>query len=261
MADFNQQDSFPKPNDDFVAGNPFVSPIAEEARGEGYVTRTGEPLNPWISMWTRARATVRQQLETDPTKHVLLLAIIAGMAGQLANNASAISEQISLRMASFAGLLMVGAISGLIWLYVGGWLIGMAGRSLGGVANAFECRTALAWSTVPAIWMAPLNLAIGLYFIAAGPKAILGSLPDEGPIGPFAMYAAMPPWMLAIMGIGMIVGLWQLVLMCQSVGEAHQFSSLRGFGALLLAGLALMGLMLVILIPLGFLFFAVASNV
>jgi hypothetical protein len=48
-------------------------------------TFSSAPLNPWRSMWTRLRATIRQIVVTDPTHHVHLLAMINGVALALAN--------------------------------------------------------------------------------------------------------------------------------------------------------------------------------
>lgn len=35
-----------------------------------------EYLTPWFSMWRRPRATIREILDTDPTRGVLLVAVI-----------------------------------------------------------------------------------------------------------------------------------------------------------------------------------------
>src|SRR5262245_45012540 len=38
-----------------------------------------EPLNPWFSMWVMPRATMRQILDTNPSRFVHLLAILGGI--------------------------------------------------------------------------------------------------------------------------------------------------------------------------------------
>jgi hypothetical protein len=214
-------------------------------------------------MWTKPREVVRQQLDTEPQKHVLLIAILAGAAGQVANNMVAMPPEPALRLGALAGIVAFGAVSGVIWLYVGGWLMGMAGRWIGGVASAMECRTAMAWSMIPTLWMAPVNLVIGLYYVTEGADAIAPPR-DGGVPANVGFFEIMPPWMVAIMGIGMIVGLWQLVISCMAVGEAHQFSGWRGLGTLLLSGIALMGLMIGVAVLVGLviaIIVAVASQV
>src|SRR5207249_3368877 len=42
-----------------------------------------EPLVPWISIWSRPRATLRRILKTDPRRSVFLLAALGGIAGAL----------------------------------------------------------------------------------------------------------------------------------------------------------------------------------
>jgi hypothetical protein len=250
VANSLDDQGFPKRQDDFATQNPFVSPMAVESREHGYVTRSGELLNPWVSMWTKPRETVRQQLETDPEKHVLLLGVLIGVLGQLGNNSIARWPEISHRVAALAGLMVVGALIGILWIYLGGWLTAVAGRMLGGLGRALECRTALAWSTIPGLWMTPLNVPICLYYLSVGPAAIVPVDPNPSL---WAQFAILPPWMLGIMAIGMLVGFWQMVILSKAIGEAHQFSSLRGFGTLMLMLLVVFAFFIAIVLLIGML--------
>lgn len=243
MADQYDRDSFPKPQDDFGTENPFVSPVAAAERGYGqdYLTHSEGHLNPWISMWMKPRATVRQQLETNPTQYVLLLAALGGIGSNL-DQTFDLADKLGSMLAAFVVAVIAGAIGGLIWLYLGGWLTGAVGRSLGGVAKAAEMRTALAWSNIPSIWLLPIGLLFTLYMAIGGAEAMADAIVVEGgeglrAVSPFA-------WLLAFAGI--VIGIWQLVITSQATGEAHQFSSLRGFGTLLLSGLVLLGIGFVI---------------
>lgn len=257
MANPNDDLGFPKRNDDFGTQNPFVSPRAVETQSYGYITRPDEPLNPWVSMWTKPRQTVRQQLDTDPAKHVLLLGVLIGVFGQFGNNAIARSPDFSLRVATLAGLMVVGALFGILWIYFGGWLTSVAGRMLGGLGRALECRTALAWSIIPGLWMTPLNLLICLYYLSVGPAAIIPV--DRNP-NLWAQFEILPPWMLGIMAIGMLVALWQMVILSKAIGEAHQFSSLRGFGTLLLTLLVVFAFFIAVAILVGILVAMIAIS-
>ncbi|WP_425395813.1 Yip1 family protein [Aeoliella sp.] len=251
----NPNDQFPQPNDDFPANNPYASPLAvpvgSRDQREGYVTRTDEVLNPWISMWTQPRATVRQQLDTDPWRHVLLVAALAGVSGQSANSLAAFPPSIELRAAALLGLMVGGAIMTLIWIFILGWVVGMTGRMIGGVANALECRTALAWSSIPTIWLMPFYLCLGVYWVITGPDAIEMQAPFGQLGGPPQPTVVTPAWGTALMVAAGFVGLWQIVITCKAVGEAHQFSAWRGLGALLLSGLAMMGLLIALAMVIG----------
>ncbi|MCO6045120.1 YIP1 family protein [Aeoliella sp. ICT_H6.2] len=246
MVDPTDEHGFPKPQDDFSTNNPFASPLAVGPREQGYVNRSTEVLNPWFSMWTKPRVTVRQQLDTDPRQHVLLVAALWGFSSQLANQMIAQSEELPIRIATMFGWILGGAVIGMIWIFLLGWLSGMAGRILGGVANALECRCALAWCCIPGIWMGPLYLMIGLYYLVVGPDAVPGGMPRQGqpPMNPWAAFSLMPPWMFAIMVLAMIIGLWMQVLSCHALGEAHQYSSWRGLGTLLLTVLLMIGVIM-----------------
>lgn len=260
MADSLDDQGFPKRQDDFGSQNPFVSPLAVEERGQGYITRPGELLNPWISMWTRPRETVRQQLEMDPAKHVLLLITLGGAAGQLGNGAIADGPELAYRVGILVGAAIGGAIWAVVCLYLGGWLVGLTGRALGGVGTALQCRTAMAWSMIPTIWTAPLQLIVGLYYVAYGADAFavddFEGLPDDAAGG---AHFAMLLFIMAFGVIAIVIGIWQFIIYCKAIGEAHQFSAWRGFGASMLAGLAMMAVVMVIAIPIVVVIAAIAA--
>ncbi len=244
MSDSLDRDGFPAPQDDFGVQNPFISPVAE-ARVEGHKTPVGEPLNPWISMWTKPRATVRQQLDTDPAQYVLLLAILGGISG-VYDDVDFDSEILAERIGLFVGAAIGGAIFGIIWLYLSAWLTGIAGRSIGGVGNAAQVRTALAWSNIPTVWLLPLNLGVALSVAVLGPERVFGAIVQaQNDPAAFDLFA-MPTWFFALAALGVVVLLWQIVITCQAVGEAHEFSSWKGLGALMLSGLMLMGIVMAI---------------
>lgn len=262
MANSFDDQGFPKRQDDFGAQNPFVSPLAVEARGHGYgdVHRYDEPLNPWVSMWTMPRETVRQQLDTDPAKHVLLVAALAGGVGQLSNALIADSPEIAYRWGVMVGAAFGGAIWSVVCLFLGAWLIGMTGRALGGVGNAAQCRTALGWSMIPTVWLFPLHLTVGLGYLYFGPAALVSDAVGV-PNGAPALDPSIVPF--AIIGITMligVVGIWQFIIVCKSIGEAHQFSAWRGLGASMLAGLAMTALAMVILIPIVIVIAVIAAG-
>ena len=245
MANYPDEHGFPTPQDDFAASNPFASPTAQEA--DGYVTPPGEPLTPWISMWTKPRETVRQQLETDPQQYVLLLAILGGIAGAF-DDANFLEGELVERLATLVGYIFGGAIGGVVWLYVFGWLVGMSGRAIGGVANAASVRTALAWSNIPMIWMLPLTLAIATTMAVMGADAFMDELRRvQDGVNVFDV-SMLPIWFFALAAVYLMVWIWQIVISCKAVGEAHEFSAWGGLAALVLATLAVVAAVLVLVL-------------
>ncbi len=237
MSDQFDPDRFPKPNDDFGTNNPYVSPIAEEVASEGYVTRTGESLNPWFSVWTKPRATIRQIVETDPTYLVLVLAVLGGIASAFdPERAAKVGQEVVQRLGFVGGMIFGGAVGGLIGLYLFGWLVGITGRWLGGRASSERVRAALAWANVPSIWILPLTMALVTAWVMVGN--------DFLDVDATPQYAAI--WLVYYL-LFLVVAIWQVVVACHMVGEVHEFSSWRGLGSLLLAGLVVF---LVVVLPL-----------
>ncbi len=219
--------------------NPYESPRAlpDDQHG-GYVTRSGEQLNPWVSIWTRPRATIRQIVETNPKYMVLLLGVLSGV-GQVLDNASMRSAGDDATLGAILGAAVVfGPIGGLITLFVGGWLVQLTGTWLGGVATAVQVRAALAWGQVPGVvalvlWIPQLLLFGSEMFTTDTPRIDA----DSG------LLAAL----LGISLVELVLGIWQLVLVFKCVGEVHQFSAWKALGAMMLAGLLLV---VVIFLPL-----------
>ena len=245
------RDSFdqgPQAGNDF---NPFISPTSEESRDAQFLNRTDEKLNPWFSMWLRPRATVRQKLDTDPKGQVLLLAALGGISGLL-GNANLMDASLNGRVADLAGLIIIGGIVGIVGLYFMGWLLRVSGRMLGGQAIAMEVRTAQAWSNIPGLWMLLIYVPFVIWQVIQGSPVVFGSeeialLRERGGI----YSPEQPTWLLLLTAMGVIVGLWQVVVSSQAIGEAHQFSSSRGFFSLMLAGLLLTGVVLVVSLLVG----------
>lgn len=218
-----------------VPPNPYAAPQAIEEEGVRVPTPAGEmDLNPWLSIWTKPRATIRQLINTNGAQQAPLVVALAGAANGLSNAQSAVAG------AGFAGAIVGGAIAGvvigfLVWLLFS-WLIKITGVWIGGSATLSEMRTAYAWAQVPSIWAAPLSIAL---LIAGGgnPDQALGGNPQLA-----IVFRAVGSTMI-------VIGVWSLVVMCKAVGEAHLFSAWHGLGAIILAGLVFTGAMMAIFVP------------
>jgi hypothetical protein len=76
---------------------------------------------------------------------------------QTLNNASQRNTGDQLPLAAILGVaLIAGPIGGLIGLYIGGALMALAGRLIGGKGTSAELRPALAWSQVPVLATIPI---------------------------------------------------------------------------------------------------------
>lgn len=216
--------------------NPYYSPQAAPAEAGGYVTRSALALNPWTSIWTRPRATIRQIVDTDPKYMVIPLAILGGIV-QAFDNASTrnLGDELPLGGIIVAALIG-GPIGGLISLYLAGWFLRVTGGWLGGKANAEKVRAAIAWGQVPAIATLPL---IGVQIALFGIEMFTEFTPELDANDQML-------YVLLATGVGeMILGIWAIVAVIKCVAEVHEFSAWRGLGAMFLAFLVLFGILLI----------------
>ncbi len=220
--------------------NPFQAPRAALEWGEvSFVSRTDEKLNPWISIWTKPRATIRQIVDTNPKYWVLPLAMLSGFAQTLDNASSRnLGDHVPLA-AVFAVASVLGPLSGLATLFLFGALVRWTGSWLGGVANSQQVRAALAWGRLPVactlVLIIPLMLLFG--------RDIFASDIDDHP------NAATMDILRAVLGLMVVVlAIWQVVLGVKCVAEVHQFSAWKGLGALFLAGLVLFVIVIPVLV-------------
>lgn len=213
--------------------NPFASPLSGgEESAEFDPTFVGERLNPWLSIWTQPRATIRQIVERDPTHMVLPLAALSGVSQMLNQTDGAVEE---LGIYGTLGLaIVVGPLVGILQLYILAWLYRLTCGWLGGVATTVEMRSALAWSSVPNIWAlllwVPL-LALIAFNNNQNPLAGMENGADFGGGSPLLI-----PFLL-LAAIGGVIALWQLIIMLKCIGEVSQFSAWRALLGTILAGL------------------------
>ena len=174
--------------------------------------------HPWATIWTRPRATIRRIVETDVRYQVTALAILSGALIWLERRWSNPSPAPAFPMLVVMAVV-VGAILGVIELYVNGALLKWAGSALGGVGSYAEVRAALAWSRVPVI----IAVAIGILAILLGTDG-----PMLGENGEITNSGAS---LLLLHGFLVV---WGFVVMLKCVGEVHRFSAWRALGSILL---------------------------
>jgi len=188
------------------------------------------PMSPFISIWVKPRATIREIVDTDPTKYVLLLSALSGVS-QALDNASRQNAGDSLPLiVIFITCFLLGPIGGIISLYIGGAIFRWSGSWFGGRATSEEVRAAIAWSSVPAIiislpvWVILLLLYGQENFTRATPRM------DANPT--LALFISLPLLFATI-----TAGIWSLVLLIKCVGEVHRFSAWNALAAIILGPL------------------------
>jgi hypothetical protein len=222
--------------------NPYASPVDQPADRPA---DTAEPTphaegNPWLTIWTRPRGTVRRLVDTDPTRAVVLLTCLGGVAETLdrASTRNAGDSMPFLSILVMAGVL--GPLFALVGLRISTFLTRTAGAWLGGTATPESLRTAIAWATVPSLatstmWIPQLALFGSEMFTSETPRI-----------------DANPSLAMLLLGSGLVEmagGIWSLVTACHTIAEVQGFrSAWRGLANILLAGLLLVLIVLAVVV-------------
>lgn len=168
--------------------------------------------NPWLNIWWRPQATIKEILSRPTRWHVLFLAAVAGMAGILMNyvySSSSFSPAAAVTVA-----LLFGPVLGILQLYIYGALTAWTGRLIGGRASQRSLRTALAWASIPYLIALPLLL---------GSVLVLG--PDLVPSGD-----DLPDGMELLLTLCVLVlSLWAFFLAIRTIGAVQGFGLVRSF--------------------------------
>lgn len=202
--------------------------------------------SPLRTIWTRPRETIRTIVAVDPTRHVLVLTCLAGVGHGLQNATRRNAADHISTESTLAAVLLGGPIGALIGLWIAAFLIQLTGRWIGGTGKQIDIRAAAAWTSVPAVWALLLWIPT---LLMHGTDIFQEPAADEDL--PPAVFAAS----IALDLIELVLAIWGLVLLCNTVAEVQGFASAwRGLGNVLLALLAL-------LVILGFSFFAIGALV
>ena len=177
-------------------------------------------INPWASMWTSPRSTIRTIVNVNPRYGVFFLASIYALQTYLFF-ASYWSVGLSF---PFYSILLVGIVLspliGWVWLYFSAWILHFTGQWLGGSAPMSHLRTAVAWSKIPS----SVSLLMWLILMIAGADMVF----VNGVSGPSSLF---------INFIAFILGIWTVVLLILSVREVQGFSLLRTLANVVLASI------------------------
>jgi hypothetical protein len=187
--------------------------------------------SPWLTVWTKPRATIRQVIETNPRHMVHLLMVTGGVVEAFTRAAMRNAGDTMSLGEIILVYSLVGAVGGVLTLYVGAWLLRTVGLWLGGHGAPSHVRAALAWSQVPAVW------AIGLMVIEL---ALYGDQMFTRDAPGITAQPTLAAWLMVIESV---VAVWGFVILVKCLGEVMGLSDRRSLGAVLLAGL----LMVVIL--------------
>lgn len=171
--------------------------------------------NPWFSIWTQPRTTIRSIVSTDPKFGFLVLSVFYGLP--LAFNlvqSFGFSSVIPI-WAILIGSLVASTFLGVVGISISAGLLFLAGRLIGGKGSFQTIRSAVAWSNVPnfvtiLMWI----VLLGVFGTQVFGKDFSGTQ--------FIGYQA--GILFLVMLIETIVSVWGFIILLNTVGEVQGFS-------------------------------------
>lgn len=172
--------------------------------------------NPWLSIWTEPRQTVRSIVKTDPKFGFVILSAIYGlpMALNLAQNFS-LGVKVPL-WAILIGSLIVCTLLGMIGISISTWLLHVTGRWIGGRGTFQTVRTAVVWSNVPNV----VTILMWIVLLCTFGGAVFNKQFSETP---FVGYQAGIVFIVFL--IQAVVSVWGFIILLQGLGEVQGFSA------------------------------------
>lgn len=197
-----------------------------------------ERVNPFTAVWLKTRKTARFVIEEKTTGFAILLIMLSGIGSGLLGMQS---SGAGAGMAGWLILLLSLAIGPLIGLASAAFISAvylLVGKMFKGKATYIEMFKAVAVSMIPYIWVAPVllawaTLAPDTYF--ADPLAESGN--GEGFMT-----------LIVLGALSFILSIWGIIIQSKAIGEAHQFSSWKGFATVLIPGVVIAVIVIVVVI-------------
>ncbi|HVN89550.1 MAG TPA: Yip1 family protein [Candidatus Binataceae bacterium] len=177
---------------------------------------------PFFSIWVIPRSTIRRVVDTEPDSLVIGIAWILGaliaLTIQVEVNAGVLKYQAldwfkEMGPAAMGMTVFSAGIAAIGMVYFLGFVYAWAGRVLGGLADARDVRTAVAWGWVPAIILSLV--------------AITSTLFDPGSNAwdkaPSTILDQITVWLIAEIALKV----WAFLVSVQTLAEVHRFSAWR----------------------------------
>jgi len=197
-------------------------------------------LNPFLSVWTQPKETVRQVVETKTIWFAVFIAAFTGIGSALSSmQDSGMTSTVSYGLILFLCFLF-GPIIGVISLFLPGVFFTWIGRLLGGTGQMKDMFKAVGVMYIPQI---VLTLAYLLFALIYGELFFVGPDPNSFSTSslPFGAY-------ITLLLITIVFGIWSTVVSCKGIGVVHNFSSWRGLGTILIIA----GIALILVLVIGF---------
>ncbi len=173
------------------------------------------PGNPWCSIWTEPRQTIRSIVNANPKFGYFFLTIVYGLplAFNLVQNFG-LAATVPL-WALIIGSLILSPFLGMIGISIGAFLLQLVGRLLGGKGSFLNVRAAVAWSNLPNI------VGIVMTFILLG---IFGAQIFNKNFAEMQFVGYQAGVLFLAFLLESIATIWGFILLLCTLGEVQGFS-------------------------------------
>jgi len=183
-------------------------------------------LNPFLSVWTQPKETVRQVVETKTIWFAIFISSFMGIGSALSSVQDlGLTSTVSYGLILFFCLLL-GPILGVLSLFIPGVFFTWIGRLLGGTGKMKDMFKAVGAMHIP---QSVITLACLFFVLIYGELFFVGPDPNSFSTSslPFGAYSTL-------LLITTVFGIWTTFVCCKGIGVVHNFSSWRGFGTIII---------------------------
>ncbi len=171
--------------------------------------------NPWLSIWTQPRKTIRSIVDTNPKFGFLILCAVYGLPLAFNLVQSFGLTSIIPIWAIIIGSLVVCTFLGIIGISICAWLLHITGRFIGGKGNYQGIRAAVAWSNVPNF------VTILMWIVLLG---VFGTQVFNKNFSETQFFGYQAGIIFLVMLVETITSVWGFIILLNALGEVQGFS-------------------------------------
>lgn len=170
-------------------------------------------VNPWRSIWTNPRKTIREIVNICPKKGFYIISVLFSFQ-YLLNLAQSFSLGFYFQpIVIVIGSAILSTFVGLLLFHLSSYSLYWTGKIFKGVATITHIRASVAWSSLPYA----INIIMWFLFLLTTTN-------------PTFVQAGRSISFLFVNLISIIVAIWSMVLLVQTIKEVQEFSYAKAIG-------------------------------
>jgi hypothetical protein len=194
-------------------------------------------LNPWFSIWTKPRATMREIFQFRPG-YVFIL-FLSGAFFQVLDRATLQHSGDSMSLTQLIVIAVIGSLIGAsIYYYLIPKILSWIGSKVGGIGTTERVRYSVAYSYIPMVYS---------LIIVWLPSLFLFGIENFTTFTPVVDSSSTLTLLFILFGlIDLVIGIWSTIIFLKCLGEAHQFSAWKALLTTFLSVLIFVGPFIII---------------